>query len=152
MQEALGCLLALRLSRTHGSRCTKSLLFCGMLSYRLRIETQPFDVTIPKLTKTSENRGMSNQNRGFRLPRTCQNQSPKPRPKPVQNHLRKLGLNSPIPQNCVDLLIWRVIVNVVVSLHQVERTAWFDKSVSHVHVRKRISYSVHSAYVAEQWM
>ena len=53
MQEVLGCLLALRLSRPHSGRCTKSMSHIrGMLSYRLRVETQPFDATIPKLCQT----------------------------------------------------------------------------------------------------
>ena len=68
MQEVLGCLLALRLSRPHSSRCTKSLLFCGMLSYRLRIETQPFDATVPKLAKTSESRGCQTKTVVFAFP------------------------------------------------------------------------------------
>ena len=96
MQEVLGCLLALRLSRPHSGHCTKSLLFCGMLSYRLRIETQPFDATIPKLAKTSENPvtrspgGVKpkpwfspSQNLSKPVPKTTSKTSPKP--------LRKLG-------------------------------------------------------------
>ena len=77
--EGLGCLLALRLLNPRGllqDLCYSAARWPQLLL--IRIEKQLSDTTIPKLAKTSEflKRGV--------------------KPKPVQNHSWKPGLNSPI--------------------------------------------------------
>ena len=105
-------MLALRLSR-HRWFLQRSLCYLRYTVHTMCNENlnSTFCCASRDNSKTIENQskpqwqGVSDQNLGFRTPEINQNQSLKPRPKPLENHPRKPILTIPISCTTVALVV-----------------------------------------------